>query len=154
MDEKTIDFDLRRANWRYRLTVGVIAAGCGAILAVALYVKPDNAGTGTHRQLNLPACGTLERTGYPCPTCGMTTAFAYTVRGRIDKALPVQPAGTTAALLCMAGLVLAGYAALSGRRLDRIVDYIMFNYITVLLITAAVIILAWIWLCLRVKLQI
>ena len=32
-------------------------------------------------------------TGFPCPTCGMTTAFAHTVRGQWLRAFLVQPAG-------------------------------------------------------------
>ena len=36
--------------------------------------------------------------GYPCPTCGMTTAFAHTVRGNLWSAFSAQPAGLAVAL--------------------------------------------------------
>ncbi len=41
----------------------------------------------------------LIRTGLPCPTCGMTTAFANTVRGRFWAAFLAQPTGL---ILCLA----------------------------------------------------
>lgn len=37
-------------------------------------------------------------TGYPCPTCGMTTAFAHVVRGELISAFHAQPAGLVLAL--------------------------------------------------------
>ncbi len=40
----------------------------------------------------------LTLTGYPCPTCGMTTAFAHTVRGELGLAFSAQPAGFAIAL--------------------------------------------------------
>ena len=44
-------------------------------------------------------------TGYPCPTCGMTTAFAHLVRGQLWRALWAQPAGF---VLAIAVFVLTG----------------------------------------------
>ena len=46
--------------------------------------------------------------GLPCPTCGMTTAFAHTVRGRWLAAARAQPAGFVAAI---ATALLAGVSA-------------------------------------------
>ncbi len=37
--------------------------------------------------------------GIPCPTCGMTTAFAHAVRGQFIPAFHAQPAGLVLALL-------------------------------------------------------
>ena len=59
----------------------------------------------------------LMRTGWPCPTCGMTTSVSAAVRGRIGLSLRSQPMG-----LVLAGLVWwmcgAGLAqAVSGRDL-------------------------------------
>lgn len=36
--------------------------------------------------------------GYPCPTCGMTTAVAHAVRGELRSAFRAQPAGLALAL--------------------------------------------------------
>jgi hypothetical protein len=77
---------------------GRVYAACLAIILVAglwlasgLHPRGDY--LGTHRQLHLPPCGFYLMTGYPCPTCGMTTAFAYTVHGQIWQAVRAQLAG-------------------------------------------------------------
>jgi hypothetical protein len=72
------------------------------VLFAAARLLPDPSGTGTHRQLELPPCGFEVSTGLPCPTCGMTTAFCYMVRGRPIRALRVQPMG---ALLSVATIL-------------------------------------------------
>jgi len=38
-------------------------------------------------------------TGYPCPSCGMTTAFAYLARGQFVQSFQVNPGG------CLIGIV-------------------------------------------------
>ena len=37
-------------------------------------------------------CGFKERTGLPCPTCGMTTATLAFAQGKIGQAFHIQPA--------------------------------------------------------------
>ncbi len=82
---------------------------------IAAQVTPSPSGYGTHRQLGYPACLMLILTGHPCPTCGMTTAFAYTVRGQFFSAFHAQPAGFVFALglfvcaLCCVRVVLTGH---------------------------------------------
>ncbi len=88
-----------------RLLALALLAGSSTLLILAARVTPDPSGLGTHRQLGLPACSVVVLTGYPCPTCGMTTAFAYTVRGRLIAAFLAQPAGT---LLAMATIAAVG----------------------------------------------
>ena len=51
-----------------------------AVIALAATLSPDPSGHGTHQQLGLPPCGFIYVTGYPCPGCGLTTAFAHMVR--------------------------------------------------------------------------
>ena len=69
---------------------------------------------GTHRQLGLLPCGFVTTTGYPCPTCGMTTAFAHAVRGHVGESIRSQPAGFALAAVtvviggCAAGAVITG----------------------------------------------
>ncbi len=87
-----------------------------SLLGIAVWLTPSPAGMGTHRQLGFPPCTMVAVTGFPCPTCGMTTAFAYTVRGRWLSAAAVQPAGF---LLALATLLTAGLSLsvlLTGRR--------------------------------------
>ena len=50
-----------------------------AVMAMAVAVRPDRSGFGTHTQLHLPPCGFYLVFGKPCPSCGMTTSFSVTV---------------------------------------------------------------------------
>lgn len=89
----------RSATTTTRLWAALVLGGCLAVLAVAVYLNPKGRTFGTHQDLFRGApCGMLVMTGLPCPTCGMTTAFAYTVRGRWLRAAYVQPAGFVLAL--------------------------------------------------------
>ena len=44
-------------------------------------------------------CAFATVTGRLCPTCGMTTSFAWFMRGRIDRSWQANPAGCLFALL-------------------------------------------------------
>ena len=66
---------------------------CGA-LAVASRLDPDPRGLGTHEQLGLAPCWIHQRFGVPCPTCGMTTAWAHAVRGQWLAAIGASFGGT------------------------------------------------------------
>ncbi len=76
----------------------VVASVTGSVLAAAAWLEPDPSGLGTHQQLNLPPCGWISSGGLPCPTCGMTTAFALAADGRVLAALATQPAGAALAI--------------------------------------------------------
>ncbi len=89
-----------------RLRGALVAATCGVIIALSAALRPEPAGVGTHQQLGLPACSAINQSGYPCPTCGMTTAMAATAHGRFGLALQAQPAGVALFLLAaVAGLI-------------------------------------------------
>lgn len=75
----------------------ILLAG-STLLGVASWITPDPMGFGSHRQWGSPACTSIVLVGYPCPTCGMTTAFAHTVRGELVAAFWAQPAGLVLAL--------------------------------------------------------
>jgi len=102
-----------------------VALPCLAMLIAASTVRPRAAGYGTARDLGLPACSWLTRKGYPCPTCGMTTSVAASVRGRVVEAWRAQPFGLIltagAVVLAAAGLVqlFTGRQALRTVRLGR-----------------------------------
>ncbi|MDO8629024.1 MAG: DUF2752 domain-containing protein [Phycisphaerales bacterium] len=97
---------------RARGAAFVVLTACVVVLAVAARLTPDPAGFGTHRQLGSTPCLMPVLTGYPCPTCGMTTAFAYAVRGRLGAAFHAQPAGLLIALsVALAGVASAGIVA-------------------------------------------
>lgn len=65
---------------------------CLALLSAAWLMHPSPTGAQTHVQAGLPACS-WWKAGIPCPTCGMTTAFAHSVRGDWLAAIAAQPAG-------------------------------------------------------------
>jgi hypothetical protein len=99
-------------------------AGIG-LFAVAAWLEPDVSGVGTHHQLGLPPCGWITSAGVPCPTCGMTTAFALASDGRLVEAFIVQPAGCALALAAAAATLVAVWVAATGSAiggflLDRI----------------------------------
>jgi len=100
---------------RARLIAGAILCGCAAILVTAARLAPDPAGMGTHRQLGMAPCSLVVFTGYPCPTCGMTTAFAHTVRGELLSAFNAHPAGLVFALAVIATMSVSLSVLLTGR---------------------------------------
>ncbi len=57
--------------------------------------------------MGLPDCGVLVRTGYPCPSCGLTPSMAAMVKGRVVLAFGAQPFGVIVMPLILA-LALAG----------------------------------------------
>ena len=78
-----------------------IALSCvsGVVLTIARVLSPSPNGLGTHQQLGLPPCFFHKLTGIPCPTCGMTTSFAHTVRLHFYEAFVTQPFGMLACVL-------------------------------------------------------
>jgi hypothetical protein len=97
-----------------RIVAAVVALGATVILGLAAWLDPAPAGLGTHEQLNLPACGWIAVAELPCPTCGMTTAFAHAADGRFLASAATQPLGFVLALVTAMTLFVATYVALTG----------------------------------------
>ena len=108
--------EARLPGWYVRL-IGLAVAGAAlALLGIALALEPDPRGHGTHEALPMTGpCGFLVSTGYPCPNCGMTTAFSHTVRFQWLRAFWVQPAGFVFALATVVVGVGGLWTAASGR---------------------------------------
>src|SRR5262245_52054546 len=102
-----------------RVLAGLIGAGCLTVLGIAAWLQPSPTGAGTHTQLGLPPCGWVVAFGKPCPTCGMTTAFADAAHGRYLAALTAQPMGLLLALITAAVVWPALHVALTGSRLGH-----------------------------------
>jgi len=81
-----------------RAISAAVLGGCVLLFVVAARLEPAAGGIGTHEQLGLAPCGMMMLWGIPCPTCGMTTAFAYAARGQLASAFHAQPAGFTLAI--------------------------------------------------------
>lgn len=107
-------------GWLARLIAFGVAAGCLAVLIAAAYLQPSHTGVGSHRGLGLQSCQWLDRTGVPCPACGMTTSFSWFVRGDLIASAYVQPMGALIALAaccCVSGGL---YVAVTGKPVYRL----------------------------------
>ena len=104
------------ASLQSRFWAGVWCLGCVTLLVVAALVTPDPSGVGTHTQLGAPPCSSMMLWGVPCPTCGMTTAFAHTVRGQWLSAIRVQPAGWLAAVATALCALVTAVTVVTGRK--------------------------------------
>ncbi|MCC6660533.1 MAG: DUF2752 domain-containing protein [Phycisphaerales bacterium] len=130
-----------RVGLGHRLLAGLAAAFCLSTLLLAARLSPDPAGHGTHVELGLPACGWAVTLHRPCPTCGMTTAFAYAAHGRFWAAVRAQPFGF---LLCLGTAVMlwgAIHVAATGSHLG--VQAARLLTPRVLWVAAALALLAW-----------
>jgi hypothetical protein len=100
---------------RARTTAAGVFVGCAVLLLVASRLAPAKEGFGSHQQLGFPPCSLLVVVGYPCPTCGMTTAFSHAVRGHLASAFHAQPAGLFLASAAVVAASLALSTMLTGR---------------------------------------
>ncbi|MFM1823057.1 MAG: hypothetical protein RI967_1323 [Planctomycetota bacterium] len=101
---------------RRRRTVALaVLVFSGALLAVAWSLSPAREGFGTHRALGLPECSWPVRFGVPCPSCGMTTAFAHAAKGRILASVEAQPMGALLALATGMAFVGSFWTLATGR---------------------------------------
>ena len=133
----------RPVSWVGRLWAATLAAGCLAVLVTAATLTPSPDGFGTHRGLGLAECAFLARTGLPCPACGMTTSFAWFVRGNLAASLYVQPMGTVLAVLAAATVWAGFYVAATGRPLHKLLGVVPDRFYLVPLLGGAV--LGWGW---------
>ena len=121
----------------------LISLACLAVLLCAASITPDPSGMGTHTQLNMPPCLFAAQTGIPCPTCGMTTSFAWFARGNLLASFYVQPMGTVLAILAVITFWMGIYIALTGRAAHRLVKFIPGKYLVVPLVSWGI--AAWAW---------
>jgi hypothetical protein len=126
-----------------RLSALVIAGACLAVLVTAMWVEPHPRGVGSHTGLGLHQCQFLARSGLPCPSCGMTTSFAWFVRGNLLASLYVQPMGTVLAVLAAVTAWAGLYIGATGRPVHRLLRFIPGRYYVFPLLLAAV--AGWAW---------
>lgn len=103
-----------------RLAAALVAIALLGLLLTAAWLRPASAGHGTHTQLGLLQCGWVAAFGKPCPTCGMTTAFALAADGNIARSVAVQPMGAFLAIGSAAGFWGCLHAALFGSRVGTV----------------------------------
>ena len=103
------------------IALGALAASCG-VLGVALWLKPAAIGYGTHTQLGLPPCWFLTLMHIPCPSCGMTTSFAYAIRLEFWNAFLANPFGLAAFFVTVAMIPAAVFLLWRGISFRRITE--------------------------------
>lgn len=97
---------------RFERWIMVLAAvGLLGLLGVTRLLTPHESGMGTHRALGLPPCGAIVMWGVPCPSCGMTTSWAWFVRGNFPRSWAANPGGFSLAVFV---LVMACWLGISG----------------------------------------
>ena len=84
-----------------RLLLLAAAVAMLGVLGIARWLDPNQRGYGTHEQLGLPPCAFHVLTGVRCPSCGMTTSFAYVVRWQFGDAARANAGGFLLALATM-----------------------------------------------------
>jgi hypothetical protein len=82
----------------------------------ALVATPNVHGHGTHTSLGLPACPSVQVFDRPCPGCGLTTAFAWMVRGDVGRAAKAHALGPFMYLLLTGTAWLGLYGWIRSRR--------------------------------------
>ncbi len=95
-----------RLNIWVRGLLVFVAAFLIAGFSLAIYLNPykedGSARTmETHRQLGMPKCTFYEKTGMPCPSCGMTSSFSLYIRGDVWHSLKANWVGTILATFCL-----------------------------------------------------
>lgn len=133
----------RRLGPAGRLGALLTAAACLAVLLVGASLPPSGRGVGTHQALGLQRCAFLDRMGLPCPTCGMTTSFAWFARGNLAASLYVQPMGAILAALAACGVWVGAYAAATARPVHHLLRTAPSHYYLLSLLALGV--LGWAW---------
>ncbi len=100
-------------------------AASSATLAMARSLHPSASGVGTHVQLGLPPCRFLALTGIPCPSCGLTTSFAFAAHFQLKQALIASPFGLLlffAVVLTIPGICIQLWRRIAWERIVRALD--------------------------------
>lgn len=90
-----------------------------SVLSLAAWLQPSADGHGTHEQIGLSRCVWVSTMNRPCPTCGMTTAFAYAADADLKASFMTQPFGSTLAVLTALGFWVALHVGITGSTVGR-----------------------------------
>ena len=135
--------NLPRLGVGARLLALAISVCSLIVLILAAKLTPSPSGLGTHRALGLEDCQFLQRTGLPCPTCGMTTSFAWLMHGHPFQSFYTQPLGM---ILGVAAIILfwaALYISITGNPVHHLLRLIDWRRWLVPLLGFGI--LAWAW---------
>lgn len=105
----------RQYPMRARVVACLMLFGLAAGWRLVIAIAPSPTGLGSHTQLGLPPCTFPMLTGFPCPTCGMTTSVAYAARGHVAASFHAQPAGLALSFAIFLFTACAAVTLLTGR---------------------------------------
>ena len=131
-------------NRNARLLGAAMALPCAAVLATAAWLTPSDSGMETHRQLGLPSCGFYGATGYPCPSCGMTTSFTHAAHGHLLESFVTQPAGFILCILCSMLFLIGAWSVATGMHGAHLAGRV-FSQKKTLWTLGAILLLGWGW---------
>jgi hypothetical protein len=149
-----LDVILVMSRWVRGTLVG-IALGLTALFAVAAYLNPYRSDGSarrmeTHMQLGLPECTFKQVTGLPCPSCGMTTSFALTIRGDFSDAIRANSVGVLLALTLLVVIPWCTASALCRRTMffqsvERALMVIVIGLLSLMLVRWAILVGLKVW---------
>lgn len=116
MQQVSSAVDRPRSVGHWIVLAASLAAPLGLLAARAL-LTPEPQGFGTHEQLGLPACQSMNWFGLPCPGCGVTTSVAWFAHAQVLESLRTQPLGFLIGVLALLSAPLALMQVARGRDL-------------------------------------
>ena len=122
-----------RASSSQRKVAAIVCLGIIVFFAVFALTGHYKADMGRW----LGRCGFQQRTGLPCPTCGMTTATLAFAQGRIIEAFYIQPACGLLCCVMVIAAVLSFFIAVFGvyfRFIERFFNEVKLRYMILALI--------------------
>jgi hypothetical protein len=128
---------------RIRLWSGFLILIFGPMLGIGMYLNANPNGLATHTQLGLPPCGFYTEYGWPCPTCGYTTAVTHVAHGQWLTALATQPGGAMVGFLAVASVILGSVGLTTGRWYGPGYFWFAWNWRKILIGTLVVVLAAW-----------
>jgi len=129
-----------REHW---VILGLAVATFLGLLVLALLLRPDERGFGTHEQLGLQPCMPMELWNIPCPGCGVTTSVSMAVHGDVWGSIRNQPFGFLVALFFVIFALGVPIAHFLGRDLGR--DLMTVRYGLWAKLTVTFMVLAWVY---------
>lgn len=109
-----------RSSRSARVGAALFALACLAVLVLAAWLEPSPEGHGTHTRMGMSPCTWVVLFDRPCPTCGMTTAFAHAARGDVARSFLAQPLGMVLAFATAGAFWIASHVAVTGSTIHRI----------------------------------
>lgn len=104
-----------------RVWAWLAAIAALSVLSVAAWLQPSVEGHGTHEQIGgLTRCVWVATMDRPCPTCGMTTAFAHAANADLRASFMTQPFGSALAVLTALGFWAALHVGITGSTVGRL----------------------------------